>query len=91
MLILFFNKADPFSRVCLFCNFVRNRIYVLKIEVLEPVIIKPSKVGSHYNCYKLIPKGRVYVKKDMQSLIHAMSLFHFYKYCVHNSFMLPKY
>ncbi len=29
--ISFFNRANPFSGVCLFCNFVRNRISVKKI------------------------------------------------------------
>jgi len=38
-MISFFNRADPFHRVCLFCNFVRNRIYVIEIEVLEPVVL----------------------------------------------------
>jgi len=32
--ISFFNRANPFHRVCLFCNFVRNTIYVLGIEML---------------------------------------------------------
>jgi hypothetical protein len=35
--ISFLNRANHFSRVCLFCNFVRNTIYVMGIEVLEPV------------------------------------------------------
>jgi hypothetical protein len=32
-------RANPFHRVCLFCNFVRNRIYVMEIEVLGPVVL----------------------------------------------------
>jgi hypothetical protein len=39
VVISFLNKADPFSRVCLFCNFVRNRIYVLEIEMFGPVVL----------------------------------------------------
>jgi len=35
----FFNEANLFSRVCPFCNFVRNKIYVLGIEVPELVIM----------------------------------------------------
>jgi hypothetical protein len=35
--ISFFNRADPFSGFCLFCNFVTNTIYVIKIEMFEPV------------------------------------------------------
>jgi uncharacterized protein YjdB len=31
--------ACPFLRRCLFWNFVRNKIYVLKIEMLEPVVM----------------------------------------------------
>jgi hypothetical protein len=31
--------VNPFSRVFFFCNFVRNKIYVLRIEVLEPVVL----------------------------------------------------
>jgi len=37
--ISFFNRANPFNRVCLFCNFVRNTIYVIKIEMFEPVVL----------------------------------------------------
>jgi hypothetical protein len=46
VVISFLNRADPFSGVCLFCNFVRNKIYVIKIEVLEPV----SMARNHYLC-----------------------------------------
>ena len=38
-MISFLNRANPFSGVCLFCIFVRNKIYVIKIEVLEPVFM----------------------------------------------------
>jgi hypothetical protein len=34
-----FIKADPFCRVCLFCNIVRNTIYVLEIEMLGPLVL----------------------------------------------------
>ena len=37
--ISFLNRANSFSRVCLFCNFVRNKIYVLEIEMFEPVVL----------------------------------------------------
>jgi hypothetical protein len=37
--ISFFNRANPFNRVCLFCISVRNRIYVMEIEMLEPVVL----------------------------------------------------
>jgi hypothetical protein len=33
------NRANPFHRVCLFCNFVRNKIYVLEVEMLELVLL----------------------------------------------------
>jgi hypothetical protein len=32
-------RGNPFHRVCLFCNFVRNKIYVLEVEMLEPVFM----------------------------------------------------
>jgi hypothetical protein len=32
--ISFFNRANPFHRVCLFCISLRNKIYVLGIEML---------------------------------------------------------
>jgi hypothetical protein len=37
--ISFFNRANLFSGICLFCNFVRNKIYVIEIEMLEPVVL----------------------------------------------------
>jgi hypothetical protein len=37
--ISFSIRANHFSWVCLFCIFVRNRIYVIEIEVLEPVFM----------------------------------------------------
>jgi len=37
--ISFLNRANPFHRVSLFFNFVRNKIYVLKIEVLGPAVL----------------------------------------------------
>ena len=39
VVISFFNRANPFCRVCLFCNFVRNKIYVLEVEMLELVLL----------------------------------------------------
>jgi hypothetical protein len=32
-------REDPFSGICFFCNFVRNKIYVIEIEMLEPVVL----------------------------------------------------
>lgn len=32
-------RADSFSGVCLFCISVRNEIYLLEIEMLDPVIL----------------------------------------------------
>jgi len=37
--ISFFNRANHFSPGLPFCNFVRNTIYVIKIEMLEPVVL----------------------------------------------------
>ena len=37
--ISFFNRANSFYRVCLFCISVRNKIYVLEVEMLEPVLM----------------------------------------------------
>jgi hypothetical protein len=37
--ISFLNRANSFSRVCLFCIFVRNKIYVMEIEVLQLVLM----------------------------------------------------
>ena len=37
--ISFFKRANSLSRVCLFCNFVRNKIYVIEIEMLELVVL----------------------------------------------------
>ena len=34
VVISFFNGANPFHRVCLISNFVRNKIYVLAIDML---------------------------------------------------------
>jgi hypothetical protein len=38
-MISFFNRANPFHRVCLFCIFVRNKIYVMEIEMPKPVVL----------------------------------------------------
>jgi hypothetical protein len=32
-------RADPFHRICLFCISVGNKIYVIEIEMLEPVLL----------------------------------------------------
>ena len=37
--IIFFKRADPFHWVCLFCISVRNKIYVLEVEMLELVLL----------------------------------------------------
>jgi hypothetical protein len=38
--ISFFNKGQTyFTGFAFFCNFVRNKIYVLEIEVVEPVLM----------------------------------------------------
>jgi hypothetical protein len=43
-------RADPFSGICLFCNFVTNTIYVIKIEMLEPVVLaRKHKFGKASN------------------------------------------
>jgi hypothetical protein len=39
VVISFSVRANHFSRVCLFCISVRNRIYVIEIEVPEPVVL----------------------------------------------------
>ena len=36
-MISFLIEANPFRRICLFCIFVKNTIYVMEIEMLEPV------------------------------------------------------
>jgi len=33
------NRANPFLGDSPFCNFVRNTIYVMEIEMLEPVVL----------------------------------------------------
>jgi hypothetical protein len=38
-MISFFNRANPFFGVCLFCIYVRNKIYVMEIEMFEPVLM----------------------------------------------------
>ena len=43
-MISFLNRADPFSRVCLF---VRNKIYVLEIEMLGPVVVARNLQFNH--------------------------------------------
>jgi len=35
--ISFSKRANPFHRVCLFCNFVRNRIYVKGVNLRQLV------------------------------------------------------
>ena len=37
--ISFFNKGKSFFGDLLFCNFVRNTIYVIEVEMLEPVVL----------------------------------------------------
>jgi len=39
VVISFLNRANPFHRVCLFCISVRNKIYVMEMEMLEPVVL----------------------------------------------------
>ena len=39
VVISFSKRANPFDGVCLFCIFVRNEIYVMEIEVFEPVVL----------------------------------------------------
>jgi hypothetical protein len=44
-------RANPFHRVCLFCNFVTNAIYVMAIEMLEPVFMASnmySRIGKMF-------------------------------------------
>jgi hypothetical protein len=38
-MISFSNKGKSISPGLLFCNFVRNTIYVIKIEMFEPVFM----------------------------------------------------
>ena len=45
VVISFLNRADPFHRVCFFCNFVRNTIYVLN-EPRFQVVLMASKHNS---------------------------------------------
>jgi hypothetical protein len=55
LVISFFNRANPLSRICLFCNFVRNRIYVLECELFEPVsMARYSKKETGYNFCDII-------------------------------------
>jgi hypothetical protein len=37
--IVFSIRASPFSGISLYCIFVRNTIYVIKIEMLIPVVL----------------------------------------------------
>jgi len=39
VLYCFLMRADPFSGICLDCISVRNKIYVLEIEMLGPVVL----------------------------------------------------
>jgi hypothetical protein len=53
VVISFLIEANPFSRFFLFCNFVRNTIYVIKMEMFEPVVLaRKHKSGNVPN---LIP------------------------------------
>ena len=48
--ISFFNRANPFHRVCLFCNFVTNTICVIEIEMLGPLVLaRKHKFGKASN------------------------------------------
>jgi hypothetical protein len=48
--ISFLNRANHFSEVCLFCNFVRNTIYVMEAEMFKPVFMaRYHKFGSVQN------------------------------------------
>jgi hypothetical protein len=50
VVISFLNRANHFSRICLFCNFVTNTIYVLEVEMLEPVFMaRKHKFGKASN------------------------------------------
>jgi hypothetical protein len=47
VVISFFNKGKSISPGCLFCISVRNRIYVLEVEMLEPVVLaRKHKFGK---------------------------------------------
>jgi len=48
--ISFLNRANPFHRVCLFCIFVTNRIYVIRKNWIQVVLLaRYSKKGTGYN------------------------------------------
>ena len=48
-------KGKFIYRVCPFCNFVRNKIYVLEVEVLGPVVLASKHTFSidPFSCYTL--------------------------------------
>ena len=48
--ISFLNRANSFSGICPFCIFVTNTIYVIKIEMFEPVsMARKHKFGKTSN------------------------------------------
>ena len=55
--ISFFNKGKLISLGLPFCNFVRNRIYVIEIEMLEPVVLArySKKKAGHKFCDIILP------------------------------------
>ena len=55
--ISFFIRANAFSGVCFFCNFVRNKIYVIEIEMFEPVVLArySKKEAGHNFCDIILP------------------------------------
>jgi hypothetical protein len=57
--IIFSKEANSFHWVCLFCIFVRNKIYVMEIEMLKPVVLAryllpEHKFPKHYILYLII-------------------------------------
>jgi hypothetical protein len=37
--VMFFNRANSFFRGLPFCNFVKNKIYVIEVEMLKPLVL----------------------------------------------------
>jgi hypothetical protein len=65
--ISFFNEGKSIYRVCLFCIFVTNKIYLLEVEMLELVLLA-GYLNFRYNQFRGSPifLGRIIIVSLMK-------------------------
>jgi len=64
--ISFLNRANPFSRVCLFCISVRNKIYVMECEVFGPVSMARYSKDQKAKIEVIIRVSNLYFSKMLE-------------------------